>query len=84
MSFTVIWRPTAQQRLARLWIDSSDRQAVTAAANDIDRFLKHDPLHHGESRFGSTRLLIHRPLAVYYDVSEDDRIVTVWAVWHLP
>lgn len=81
MKFTVIWRPTALKRLAETWNSGPDRSAISAAANAIDSALKQDPLSQGESRFGNTRILIHDPLAVYFDVSVDDCLVTVWAVW---
>ena len=81
MKYTVVWRPTALQRLADLYNNAADRQSVTSAANHIDKLLGRDPLAQGESRGGPTRILLIEPLGVYYDVSEDDRLVTVWAVW---
>jgi hypothetical protein len=81
MSFTVVWRPLVEQDLATLWMNAPDRNAVAAAADAIDATLRRDPLGQGESRGGSTRILIAPPLAVYYDVSEADRRVSVWAVW---
>jgi hypothetical protein len=81
MTFTVIWQPTAQQRLAQLWMDGPNRQAISAAANAIDAALKREPLSQGESRFDSTRILVRPPLAVYYDVSKADRLVIAWVVW---
>jgi hypothetical protein len=32
MKFTVIWKPTAEQALADIWINSANRSAVTDAA----------------------------------------------------
>jgi hypothetical protein len=81
MSYTVVWLPPAEQDLADLWIQAGDRNAVTAAADEIDHRLKYDPLGEGEARAGQTRILFVPPLAVLYDVSEPDRLVTVWAVW---
>jgi len=41
--FTVVWKPTAQDDLARLWLSAVDRAAVTDASEDIDRVLAWDP-----------------------------------------
>ncbi len=81
MNFTVTWRPSAEQQLAQLWLSATDRNDVTAAANEIDRTPQCDPLGEGESRAGVTRILMRHPLAVYYDVDADRREVFVWAVW---
>jgi len=36
MSFTVVWRPSAEGKLAELWNAAADRSAITSAANRID------------------------------------------------
>jgi hypothetical protein len=46
--FTVTWRRTADARLAELWLNAPDQNAVTAAANAIDRALRIDPHGRGE------------------------------------
>jgi len=81
MSYTVLWKPAAQQELAQLWINAADRSALAAAADLIDALLKTDPQSQGESRHGDMRVLICPPLAVNYKVSEADRIVLVSDVW---
>lgn len=81
MRYTVVWRPTAELALADIWTSASDRRAVTEAANSIDALLRSTPLEVGESRLENTRILIVRPLSVYYDVHESDALVAVWAVW---
>jgi plasmid stabilization system protein ParE len=81
MNHTVIWRPSAAARLAELWISASDREAVSAAADEIDAKLRTDPASQGESRWDATRILINPPLAIYFDVAEHDRLAIVWAVW---
>ena len=83
MNWTVIWRPSAEQQLAQLWVSAADRNAVTAAANQIDAELQHDPLSAGEARAGPTRILIVHPLAVYFDVDVAQHEVAVWAVWRV-
>jgi len=36
MTFTVIWRPSAEQKLAEIWAEVFDRQAI-ADAEDFPR-----------------------------------------------
>ncbi len=83
MIFTVAYRPSATQQLAQLWNDAPDRAAMAAAANTIDADLRRDPFAKSESRSGDRRIKIEFPLAVYYDVSEEDALVTVYAVWRV-
>lgn len=81
MSYTVVWEPVAQNDLADIWVNAPDRAAVSAASNTIDAILRIDPYSNSESRSGATRVLFVPPLAVAFDVSEPDRLVTVWSVW---
>lgn len=83
MTFTVVWRRTAERALAEIWLSADDRQAVTEASDAMDALLRSDPLAVGESRRGHTRILTVLPLSVYYDVHEEDRLVAVWAVWQV-
>ena len=82
MKWTVIYRPDAADELATIWIDSSDRQAVADAANAIDKQLAADPSSAGKSRDRNSRILCEGPLAVFFDINESDRIVSVWGVSH--
>ena len=81
MKFTVTWLPPALDALAVLWNDAIDRTQVTAAADLIDRMMANDPQSRGEERADGVRILVVSPLAIYFRVSEDDRLVTVHAVW---
>jgi plasmid stabilization system protein ParE len=80
MRFAVTWTPSAEQDLADLWLNASDRDAVRAAADEIDARLQRNPLHEGQARANPTRILHVPPLAVLFDVSVPDRLVNVWAV----
>jgi hypothetical protein len=80
MTWTVAYRPSAKDELAELWLATPDRHALTLAADEVDRLLRIDPLNCGESRDGAMRLLIMPPLAVFFDVSSDDRMVIIWNV----
>jgi hypothetical protein len=81
MKYTVVWKPDAEQELARLWNEATDRADVTAAADEIDVLLRYDPETKGEARFEDVRILLVPPLAVYFKVSPDDCLVEVAAVW---
>jgi hypothetical protein len=76
MVYTVVWLPDAVDRLAELWIQATDRQAVRAAADRIDQRLRVDPEHEGIHLRGKW-YLAERPLAVQYVVRPDDRLVHV-------
>jgi hypothetical protein len=57
MKWTATCRPSAQDDLARIWLNAADKQSVTDAADEIDRMLATDPRNAGESRDGSTRII---------------------------
>lgn len=42
MKYSVIWSPEAEQELALLWIGTSNRDAITNAANSVDLILRDD------------------------------------------
>ncbi len=44
MRFTVTWHPSAEQELAEIWLEASDRERVAQAANTIDQVLALEPL----------------------------------------
>ena len=81
MRFTVTWKPSAEQELARIWISAADRQAVRKAADALEMHLKKDPLSVGESRSGKLRIAFYKPLAFHFQVLEDDVLVQVLEVW---
>jgi len=81
MTYTVVWKPDAHAELADIWTSSQNRQALSEATNHIDHLLKTAPHQQGESRDGSLRIMFVEPIGVIFDVSEDDRIVSVVNVW---
>ncbi len=76
MKFTVVWLPTAESLLADLWNNAQDRQAVTDAANTIDRLLGNDPQTKVTPVDQLYFLRVH-PLVVLYDLNFDDLMVRV-------
>jgi hypothetical protein len=81
MSYTVTWLPAAEDELAALWLNTADRGAVTRAASAMERRLRKDPLHAGESRPQERRIAFLPPLGFLFRVVEDDRLVEVVHVW---
>ncbi len=77
----VLWTPSALDRLATIWTESSRREAVNEAVARIDRELAADPAHSGESRDEGRRILIDLPLGVIFRPGPGGASVTVLAVW---
>jgi hypothetical protein len=40
MKYTVVWKPSAEKRLAEIWMASSDRQRIADAADRIDAYFE--------------------------------------------
>jgi plasmid stabilization system protein ParE len=78
--YTVTWLESARAHLAQIWVDASDRQAVTAAANTIDTDLARDPGNKGTAVSEGLRSLYVPPLHVLYSVREPDCLVEVASV----
>jgi hypothetical protein len=75
MRWTVVWNVPVQQDLAEIWLNSTNREAIRAAADQIDKELTNDAHQKGEDFYGD-RLLVISPLAVVYSVSNEDRLAT--------
>jgi plasmid stabilization system protein ParE len=78
--YTVVWSDPAQNQLARIWLEASDKQAVTAAANAIDAELAADAEKKGGELHEGLRTLDILPLHVLFTVSPPDRMVRVVTV----
>lgn len=76
MKWTVVWVTDARNELADLWMSASDRQAVTDAADWIDRALAWDPVGLG-IQAADDWFLERPPLAVSFEVVPDDCMVRV-------
>jgi len=86
MKYTVIWRPSAEEELAGIWLDASfiGRARIRTACHTIDSALALGPSHIGKTQSGEIRIVICRPLAVIIEVSEQDRMMIVLKVHMLP
>jgi mRNA-degrading endonuclease RelE of RelBE toxin-antitoxin system len=82
MRYTVVWLPPVEDQLADFWTSAPDRQAVTAAANAIDRALRDNP-RQGVMPLDNLFYLKIEPLVVLCEISDDDRTVTVIEVRYL-
>jgi plasmid stabilization system protein ParE len=82
--YTVTWSPEAEQELAAIWVAATNRNQASQASREIDRRLRASPLGEGELHQGIQRLLVQPPLAVVYQVLQDDCKVEVLTVWALP
>lgn len=81
--YTVTYTREAQDDLARIWMQSRDRGAVTSAGDEIDRVLRRDAPQKGSAAVYGVRQLIVTPLVAEFTVIEADRIVTVSSVRHV-
>ncbi|MFO0843703.1 MAG: hypothetical protein U0797_15115 [Gemmataceae bacterium] len=79
MIYTVVWVPSARARLATLWTQAADRQAIADSADRIDEELREDADAKGIP-FGHFRAYYDDPLGVMYNVDPGDCKVTVMAV----
>ena len=77
MKHTVICDPRAEAELAAAYLAAAKPAAVTAAARIIERLLRESPEQFGESRDDYLRVGFEPPLAVWYSISESDRLVTI-------
>jgi len=78
--YTVVWHEKAKDQLAQLWINATNRSAMTRAADKIDQYLVSDANLKGSPLEGNLRYLTIPPLHTLFVVSEPDRLVKVLVV----
>ncbi len=84
MTFTVICTNDAENQLANLWLLAADRAAVTAADHRIEQEFAANPRRSGtEVSEGLWRIDLH-PLRAQYEIDDDNRLVRITAIGHLP
>ena len=76
-SWTVTWEDIAEGELAAVWTLASDRRAVVAAQDRIDRMLALDPSNSGEYLSEGLYRIGVSPLLAYYEIDEGRHEVTV-------
>jgi hypothetical protein len=77
----VVWRQTAEDELAAIWLASTNRRSITAAAHAIDKALEVDADAVGRLVFDTLREYLHPPLGVEFEVIVADARVWVLKVW---
>ena len=77
--FTVVWTQDAQDQLADLWIDAPRprRKIITAAVARIDAQLAKEPRRAAQRIREGLCSLEEEGLAVFFSISDDDRLVEV-------
>ena len=82
MRYRVTWTTKAEAMLADLWLNSSDRNTVTAAVGELDVQLAIRPFDMGESRESTVRRVAWRPpIGIEFQIVEDDKKVIVQGVF---
>lgn len=69
----------ASDDLATIWLDlpSDEKEEFSRIVNEIEKALAHNPLAAGESRTENRRLVVEPPVAIAFEVIEDDCLVNV-------
>lgn len=78
--YTVLWSSAAENELAEIWHSSSDRRAITEAADRIDTELKTDAHKKGFPLPDRVQAVTCGPLGAYFRIDESDRKVLVACV----
>jgi hypothetical protein len=81
--YTVTTTRLARAKLATIWAQARDRQAVADASDQIDLALRDDAHLAGHSR-GQVRSLHVPPLQVEFTVSPVDCLVTITSYRYAP
>jgi hypothetical protein len=78
--YTVLWGQDAENELAALWLNYSNRQEITQAADQIDAELRENAHQKGYVLPRNVRTLSIPPLTAYFRIEHADRQVFVEAV----
>ena len=82
--YTVDWNQDALSDLADIWLQASDRRAVTDAQARADQLLADDPLGQGRHQAEGLYRLLVSPLVIFYSVDMARQSVEVSRVWYRP
>ena len=83
MRFSVVRQPDAELPLTEIWQRTTNRGAVSRAADRIEQILRSYPDRAGEERFFDDRVLFDGPLGVRFRFSVEDCLVQVLKVWDI-
>jgi hypothetical protein len=79
MTYTVVYERSAEAKLADLYNEAADKQAVSESSNRIDAELRTDADRKGIP-FGPFRAYYDDPLAVLYEVDSGNCMVRIVVV----
>jgi hypothetical protein len=82
--FEVVWIEDAEGDLAEVWTNSSNREAVRAAVNRIDRELAQAPTLYGTHLSEGLRTIYREPLKVFFTIDPIDEVVEVQRLQFMP
>ncbi len=82
MNFSVVWRDSALDKLADLYVATSEdeRDRMARGIESLNRRLADDPLNVGESRDGTFRIVFPPLLLVTFFVDEPRALVQVYGI----
>ena len=75
--YTVVWLESALDDLARFWLKTVHRQAITDSADLADDYLATDADQKGELLSEGLRAVTVGLLRLYFIVREQDRVVEI-------
>jgi len=78
--YTVVWVQSAQNELADIWLNATDRNAVTVATQLIDQELSENAPTKGNDLSEGLRSLFAPPIKVIFTVRKEDRLTEVLLV----
>ena len=81
MTFSIFWKPDAEEHLAAVWLSAPDRNAVTRDAHELELVLEVFPSAVGEVSFDTVREYTFGSLTVEYEVYEQEMQVLIMDVW---
>lgn len=82
--YRVEWDPSAEDELARIWLQASDPQAVTAAQARADQLLAQDPIRYGRYLSEGLFCLDVPPVSLAFTVDSVNDVVEVTGVRSCP
>jgi hypothetical protein len=83
-SFTVDWTPAAEDELADIWLQATDRNAVTAAQAALEKRLEQDPTGYGQHHSEGLYSITVPPLHAFYSIDFARQFVQVTDVREVP
>ncbi len=81
MSYSVVWKPNAEAEIIQLYVENKDhRKLLNQAINWFETNVAQRPKDFGESRGGTTRIVVIESVVLVYEIIEDDHRIDVLTV----